>query len=347
MKRTTIILSMLLAVLCSISAQVLTTADAAMVYYMPKTILAFDVEYVEMVRTQGPFYQYAERYLGTKEVVTEDETRYELKGITLHTKTVADKTRAYKFTPTRAQRACLTLDSKGLLAAYNAQLPQPAPTKRTPTATTVKEETHNRPALPPYSEETLLATSKAKMAESTAKQIYRIREARINLLAGEVEHIPADGKALELTLNELQKQEDQLTALFTGTVVTKRQHKTILLAPESDAKDSVLLRFSRFAGPVAADDLSGEVVLLTIETKRQTLAEVADDKKPAARSEIYYNLPGEAAVTLVDAQGALLLQQTLPIAQFGVSVALPVELINRKPQIIFNTRTGEIQSITE
>ncbi|MBP5290231.1 MAG: DUF4831 family protein [Paludibacteraceae bacterium] len=353
MKRSILTWMMLAMAVGFVSAQALTTTDAALVYYMPKTILAFDVKYTETTRMQGPFYQYAERYLGTKDIVMADEKVYELKDVDINTKTVADKDRAYKFTPSGNQKANIRLDSKGLLEAYNQE--QPAEKK-----TDVYDSRESRDEKPfagkkalkkeniaPLSEEALFASSKAKMAEAAAKQIYRIREARTNLISGDVEHMPTDSKMLDRMLDELDEQEAELVELFVGTTKVKRLHKTVYLTPEQDEQGKVLLRFSKFAGPVAADDMSGEPVVLNMTVSKQELQQADEKAKAPAVSEIYYNLPGEATVKVVDSKGKLLSTRTLPIAQFGVSVALPMDLIRRKPHIIFNTRTGAIKSITE
>ena len=345
MRRFTLSLVALFALTVCAIAQTLTTTDAVLVYYMPKTILAFDVTYTQTTRTQGPFYQYAERYLGTKDIVMADETVYELKDITVRTKTVADPDRAYKLTPSGNQKSNIILDKQGLLVAYNAE-PEAQKEEKVFNSDSQPKGRKAESALAPLSEEALFASSKAKMAEAAAKQIYRIREARTNLIAGDVEHMPADSKMLSLMLDELRKQEDQLVALFVGEAKTSRQHKIIYLTPEDDEQDKVLLRFSRFAGPVAADNLSGEPVLLNMTVSRKELLP-SEDKHPVAVSQICYNIPGEASVRLTDSKGKLLAEKTLPVAQFGVSVALPQDLIRRKPHILFNTRTGAILSINE
>lgn len=362
MKRLFLTTALLLMLTLSTLAQALTTTDAVLVYYMPKTVLAFDVEYTETTRTQGPFYQYAERYLGTKDIVMADETQYELKGVTLHTKTVADKDRAYKFTPSGNQRANIVLDNKGIMKAYNAKVEEgESKSQRVYESTSQQEKTERmnkdrfaerakskeqRTKIAPLSEEALFASSKAKMAEAAAKQIYRIRETRINLLSGEVEHMPTDSKMLDRTLEELDEQEAELIALFIGTTKRHKHHKIIYLTPEDDMKDAVLLRFSRFAGPVAADDMSGEPIKLTVSTFKQELLP-SEEKKPTPVSQLYYNLPGEATVRVCDNKGHELAGKTFPIAQFGVSIALPQDLVKRKPHILFDTCTGAIKSISE
>ena len=351
MKRSFLTLIALITLVSAAFAQALTTTDAVLVYYMPKTILAFEVTYTETTRTQGPFYQYAERYLGTKDIVMADETVYELNNITLNTKTVADPDRAYKLTPSGNQKANIILDRKGLLVSFNAEEKEDKVEEHKYYNT---EPQHKGPkakktdlGLAPLSEEALFASSKAKMAEAAAKQIYRIREARMNLISGDVEHMPADSKMLSLMLEELEEQEAELTALFVGETKTRKQHKTIYLTPEEDEQGKVLLRFSRFAGPVAVDDLSGEPIVLNMTVSKKELLPAGEKQKAPAVSEICYNIPGEVSVQVVDSKGKQLIDKTVPVAQFGVSVALPQDLIRRRPHILFNTRTGAILSIRE
>ena len=347
MRRFTLTLTLLLALSVCAFAQTLSTTDAVLVYYMPKTILAFDVTYTQTTRTQGPFYQYAERYLGTKDIVMEDESVYELNNITLNTKTVADPDRAYTLTPSGSQKANIILDKKGLLVAFNAEQQEEKArdnvyNSEQPKAPRGKK---NGAGLAPLSEEALFASSKAKMAEAAAKQIYRIREARMNLISGDVEHMPADSKMLGLMLDKLEEQEAELVALFVGETKSRKHHKIIYLTPEQDEQGKVLLRFSRFAGPVAADDLSGEPVMLNMTVSKKELQ--PSEEKPKAVSDIRYNIPGEVSVQVTDSKGKTLIDKAVPVAQFGVSVALPQDLIRRQPHILFNTRTGAILSITE
>lgn len=347
MRRFTLTLTLLLALSVCAFAQTLSTTDAVLVYYMPKTILAFDVTYTQTTRTQGPFYQYAERYLGTKDIVMEDESVYELNNITLNTKTVADHDRAYTFTPSGSQKANIILDKKGLLVAFNAEQQEEKTRDNVYNSEQPKAPRGKKTdaGLAPLSEEALFASSKAKMAEAAAKQIYRIREARTNLISGEVEHMPADSKMLGLMLDKLEEQEAELVALFVGETKSRKHHKIIYLTPEQDEQGKVLLRFSRFAGPVAADDLSGEPVMLNMTVSKKELQ--PSEEKPKAVSDIRYNIPGEVSVQVTDSKGKTLIDKAVPVAQFGVSVALPQDLIRRQPHILFNTRTGAILSITE
>ena len=336
---------------CSMAmAQTVEDNELAMVYYMPQTQLAVTIDYTIETVEPGPFYLYAERYLGVKEVATKAYTRYEVTGLSLSTKTVADTHRAYKVVANNGSEAqWLSLTADGMLYGYNvpapAQLPQEA------------EKSISLPAaiekpLMPLMEEQMVASSVAKMAEGAAKQIYHIREMRMNLLAGDVEHTPADGQAMLLVLNELDKREQMLAALFIGSRKVEKQSHTIHYVPSKDVTERIIGRVSQYAGIVPADDLSGEPIRLTMAGKRQEYASTntqsAKSSKAAIPSQLYYNLPGTAKV-VVEFGKDMRVSATLPIAQFGVAVPIAKSLLLSQPtpKIHFNTQTGNILSIEQ
>ncbi len=339
--------ALLLCLSTGIVAQpTLTKAESALVYYMPFTWVNIHVEYLQTTSKVGPFVQYAERYLGTKDVITEDAVTYTLKDVDICTHTTADNTRAYKvpLTGKNVKASYLTVDEQGILQALNLREPlKAAPCEISHPAATKKEITHS--ACMPLLEEQMMANSIAKMAEGAARQIYRIRETRLNILSGDVEHAPADGLAMQRVLQELDTQEQALTALFVGTTTTKDLHKTYQLNPK-EINNGILFRFSLYAGPVAADDLSGEPYHIDIQKRIQHHTEGAEQPTSKYPTYLFYNLPGSATIAILHNEEALV-KTTIPVAQFGISVPLDQTTGLRDAQIIFNTQTGAILSITK
>ena len=47
-------------------------------YSLPKTSLVVDAEVTKVTCIAGPYYQYAEKYLGVKDAVTEDKVYFDL-----------------------------------------------------------------------------------------------------------------------------------------------------------------------------------------------------------------------------------------------------------------------------
>ena len=216
MKQLMIIVAALLMAVGYTNAQVVRENEAAVVYYMPKTELVIHIDYEVVTQTPGVFYQYAERYLGAKEIIMENNTNCQLRAVRIATESSADTERAYKVTAQKGINTQLvSLSEDGRLVGYGIENASLQFSERSQGE--LQDGTECLQArgeeLMPLLEEQFMAGSVAKMAEGAAKQIYRIRETRLNILAGDVEHVPADGKAMELVLNELNKQEQALVAL--------------------------------------------------------------------------------------------------------------------------------------
>lgn len=326
-------------------AQNLRENEAVVVYYMPKTEFAIQMQYTVTTQTPGVFYQYAKRYLGAEQIITKASTQYSLDGIQISATTSADIDRAYQVPATKGwQTQLLSLTEDGRLLGYNieANLPEPPvqvvnSSKHTVTSTDVL----------PLLEEQFIAGTTAKMAEGAAKQIYRIREMRLNLLAGEVEHVPADGMAMQLVLDELNKREAELISLFVGTTTISSGLHTIHYTPQRSAKQEILCRFSQHTGVVDSNDLSGTPIYITLNTTKPTVeeSEVPSSKTPLL-SPIYYNLPAHTKI-MVEYNGQHMCKASFPVAQFGVAVPLSIDLFSSKPtpSIHINPTTGNIQSI--
>lgn len=344
MKQMSTILAMLL-VASHMCAQLVHENETAVVYYMPKTELVITLEYDVIEKEPGIFYQYAERYLGSTEIVVEPSTSYQLNDIQLGTSTTADLERGYKVTAQKGMNSqLLTLSKDGRLLGYGlCESIQQTVEAQQPISKI--GETHYHPTVMPLLEEQFMAGSMAKMAEGAAKQIYRIRETRLNILGGDVEHVPADGEAMRLVLEELKNQEQALVALFVGnTTITHKSH-TIHYSPQASVENEVVARFSQHNGIVDKDNLGGEPLYLTLNAKQQTM-QLPTELSKSLPSQIYYNLPGCANVSIAF-KGHTVAQTSFAVAQYGIAIPLVQDLFIGKstPTILFNPETGNIQSI--
>lgn len=342
------------AALCCVpfsKSQALTLpADEPVVaYYMPLTQLLFTVEYDEIVTEVGPFYQYSARYLGTTDVLTKSEKQFVLNKITFHPIASADTTRSYILQDKSGKAQLVSLSPYGTLTGYNIE---PKTVNRKPKTGNERCKTGcdnlvgtETTRLMPLLEEQLMASSTAKMAEGAAKMIYRIREMRLNLLAGDVEKYPADGDALKRVLNEMDKREQELTALFIGrrTVTHHIHHVTYTPAANGKNTDKILLRFSKHFGVVANDDLSGEPVNIQISKAAHQLV-TPDKPAKSGAPTLYYNLPAGSNLTVTYGE-QVMINHPVEVAQWGVSVPLNSALLDGKTRITFNPLTGAIVSI--
>ncbi|WP_085535971.1 DUF4831 family protein [Massilibacteroides vaginae] len=319
-------------------------------YSLPKTSLIINAEVKKSTCKAGPYYKYAEKYLGVKEVVTEDKVFYELGKITLFNKGVPDPEQTYivEFKGgTVAPYAYLT--EEGLLCSINAEY---APVESEMDIARKNKSKAVRVAdASVYSEELLMAGSVAKQAEVAAKQIYRIRESRLNILTGDADNLPPDGEAMKLVIQQLEEQEKALVNLFTGIIVEEVIDYDVTLTPHDDLDKEIIFRFSSLLGIVDADDLGGTPVYFNLKaTDRAPML----DEKEAARKEkslkgIIYNIPGKANVD-IQMNKKTLYKGEVQITQFGTQEGLaPVMFEDKRSpvKVYFYPETGAIKQIIQ
>ncbi|WP_080905335.1 DUF4831 family protein [Parabacteroides sp. Marseille-P3160] len=325
--------------------------DYGVTYLLPKTSLIIDVEVIKKTYKSGIYYQYAEKYLGVKDVITEDKVTYELGKISLINKGIPNPENTYlvTFKPgTVAPYAYLTED--GLLCTINAEYTPPA---ESALEAVKKAGLPKEKAVDPsvFTEELLMAGSTARQAEVAAKQVYRIRESRMDILTGESDNLPPDGEAMKLVIQQLEEQERGLTNLFTGTITKEVSHYDVTVIPTGDLEKEVLFRFSELLGILDADDLGGAPVYINLKTTERApqLDPKEAEKKEKSMKGVIYNVPGKAEAEIVYNNKPLYKGETL-IVQFGSQESLaPVILEDKKMpvKVFFYPETGAIKQIIQ
>ena len=150
-------------------------------------------------------------------------------------------------------------------------------------------------------------------------------------------------------LDELNRQEQALTALFLGTVQTETKVFRFDYLPEKEVQHEVVFRVSNAFGIVDKDDLSGTPVYLSLKVIARGELPV-DEKgktKELPKGALMYCIPGRAEVSL-SADGSLIAKEALEVSQFGVEYGLDPKIFSDKKQpafVIFNPECGSIRKI--
>jgi hypothetical protein len=319
-------------------------------YFLPKTTLMVTAEVTRITCKAGPYYPYAERYLGVKDAIAEDKVYYELDKVQVVNVGIPDPDQTYLIefkSGTIAPYACLTED--GLLCTINAPYepadPEPETIKRN------KPEPVNATNASVFSEELLMAGSTARQAEVAAKQIYRIRESRLNILTGEADNLPPDGTAMKIVIEQLENQEKALTNLFTGTCSQSSEAYEVSIVPHDDLEQEILFRFSDRLGIVDADDFGGAPVYMNLKaTERAPALDPKEfEKKMKGMKGVIYNVPGKAAIE-IQMNRKTLYKGEVPVTQFGTQESLsPVMFEDKKMpvKVFFYPETGAIKQIIQ
>ena len=323
-------------------------------YFLPDTKINISVETSCITQTPGEFYSYAERFLHIKNVISEASNRWELTNISSCCEGIPCKEKAFTVKLNNSTASNIVLNDRGIICAINTE-----PDNRQPATSTGKHTATNghTDASQYMTEEMLTATSTAKMAELTAKEIYAIRESKLAITRGLSENMPSDGAAISLLLQELDKQEKALTEMFIGRTDTLYHTYSYSITPdtECDTTKAVLFRFSHKLGVVDKENYAGEPVYYNLKNLKTVATPVVEEsadskkkkKKESTKQEgICYNIPGRVRMQ-VYTRAKTFIEQEIAIAQLGIVEVLSGTLFGKSNNIKvqFDTATGSVINI--
>lgn len=323
-------------------------------YSLPKTAISVEIKYTKTVRKAGEFYRYAERYLSLSNPITQDEVIYKIVGIKATNKGIPDKDNSY-LVPFKSGTTApyVTLSEDGVICAINDEPVSEAVFEESPKQKLVEDILDPKTFL---SEEILRAGSSIKQAELIAKQIYLLRETRTGILTGEADNIPPDGEAYKIVMKHLDDQEKALTAMFMGIETESSvMSKVVEIVPERKNIDKqVVARFSTKLGVVAADDLSGAPIYLSLKSL-EPIEEIVLTEKEAKEWEnkyskgVVFNIPAKADL-IITYKGKDYVNTEFDVVQFGSKEVLTNRMFenNKKPiKVIFYPNLGAVKQIIE
>ena len=131
----------------------------------------------------------------------------------------------------------------------------------------------------------------------------------------------------------------------------------ICVAPDAAVNKQILFRFSTKLGVLPVDNLAGEPVWIDITDRKMIEGYSADansqKKTKSSKSKketpmLYYRIPGRASIKIYNNRISFI-EQDIQIAQFGKVEVVSSSLMgnNSDTKIVFNTTTGNINSINE
>lgn len=314
-------------------------------YHLPKTALQVSMLVEKKSYTPGELCAYARRFLKKSDVEQEQSVTYRLLDVEMNPVAVPDKDKIFtaKIDPKHnIQKLSMTEDN--VLLAINADAVAPKVGK---TFTPAAKAAPLDPAKY-LNQDILMVTSKLKMAELCAKEIYDIRESKNELNRGQADYMPKDGEQLRLMLSNLETQEAAIRQLFEGVTVCDTSVVNLLYVPEKEVTDEVMFRFSKFEGVVEASNLSGEPYTITVKDMHTTPERILEQGKKAPKDEtgVWICLPGKIQTTLSTA-GIPVSTLSFGAAQFGELENLNEPLFSKKvsTSIILNPYNGGIEKI--
>ena len=344
MKKLIIATGLLMATSAYAQTEVLTGItrgkDYGVVYSLPKTQIELEIKANKVNYKPGEFSKYADRYLRISNVSADPEEYWELTGVKVKSVGVPNSDATY-FVKLKDKTVAplMELTEERLVKTINVPYSKDnAPRKVVPATPITQANVNPREFL---TEEILMASSTAKMAELVAKEIYNIRESKNALLRGQADNMPSDGAQLKIMLDNLNLQEEAMTKMFSGTRDKEEKTFTVRLTPDKELNNEVAFRFSKKLGVVANNDLGGTPFYISLKDLKTVKIPQEDDKKKKDMEGIAYNVPGQAMITLTDGKKKLY-EGEIPVTQFGVIEYLAPVLFNKNStiKVYFDPNTG-------
>ncbi|MBN2350173.1 MAG: DUF4831 family protein [Bacteroidales bacterium] len=327
--------------------------ENSVIYALPRSVISIEVTAVQTTTIPGPYYEYAQKYLGIKDVPREKSVKWEINSMYINSYNEIDPDYFYsvkdagnirlKEQMTQLNDAGLILypgigkgilrfsefSNKGDNEIYFTDLSVKrniTQTKDTAYKQIFKDSTYVR--IPYLKKEIAKKTLDEKAAEA-ANFLIKLRKRRFKLLSGQYEHMMPDGESAEISVREMNSLEEEYLSLFIGKTIEEEYLKTYLLTPESgkDLSRIILFKFDDNSGFREANDVRGKTVIAEISDLGNTKhleRLVYPYSGSAADNTLFYRVPDKANIKIL--YGSYTLAEALMnIYQFGTIVPVTIK----------------------
>lgn len=322
--------------------------DYALIYTLPRTLLDITIETEHTLKEPGEFHNYARLKLGDNNAIIKPERSVRVKSVTIVPRGVADPDNRWEATLKGGSNPYMIIADNNCPVAINTDKAPEIETPELPVARAAEPTPLETPAAKQaFTQEMTLGSSLSKRADLAAQRIFELRENRSDLISGQADNTPPDGKSMQLALDNLSAQEAALTAMFSGTTKTYTTVSTITFEPDSESiNNEVFVRLSPVDGIVDANDLSGAPVYISVDIVEQGKLPVNEkgETKTWPKGGVAYNIPGRAVITLAY-DNQTIAREEVDLAQLGVTFGLDPKLFSDKKspsKLLLNPATGAI-----
>ncbi len=335
-------------------ANELAVVSGGVVYALPRTGIHLEVTAEQEILEHGPYFAFAQKYLGINNAPNADQENWTITGIRMDTYGEPDPEAIYRAVGNTA--TLLSLSEDGIILGINSDVkPEPGKvfTNLFPFSPEVKGDNWTELSMHSFLAEkdsTKKAGSNFKSFEEKAAEaasdILKYRKKKASILAAKDDKFLPDGEAYKVMCTELDRIINNYVALFAGRKTTKQHHFTFDVVPEGKSgKALVAFRFSPLTGVLPASNVSGKPIMLELLPSIELKQKIESTVTPESTTKgIYYRIPVVTQARLLNGSD-ILAQAKMTIAQFGVITALSDGLLNGDYSIEFYPTTGAIRRI--
>jgi hypothetical protein len=334
------------------------------IYSLPKTVLSVKVTAVNEISVKGPYSQYAQKYLGTDDVINSNSSTWSVSKVEISSYPVKDSTRTFVI---ESNYPCaMNFSSDGFLESVNTTSDYEEETSRNSESFNLQQENFQSGKIfqdinvnryetvfdtvlhvidadsvftaVPTQRTQMIRKSLDEQAQELANQIFVLRDDRKALLTGESDgkSLPT-GDALKFMIEQLNKLEEKYMSMFVGKKIYSEKTYIFDFEPEKAAhSQDILFKFSAQYGIQMRTSLKGDPVLIdvtnlmdgNVESTFNDSQKLLRRKEKAASQEngFAYLSPANGKVKIIK-NGSVISEKVLNICQMGLVRYLPQYLM--------------------
>ena len=355
-----------------------------LIYSLPKTTISVKVTAVNEVSVRGPYYQYAQKYIGTDDIINNNASIWKLGNIEISSYPVQDSSRT--FIVESNYPCAMNFSPEGFLERINTKPDfQERNYRDDDTHTNLSSDdistrrkfqdmNVNRYetvfdtvlhvvdadsifTTVPSAKKNLIRKSLEEQAQELANQIFVLRDDRNALLKGESDgkSLP-DGEALKYMVDQLNKLEESYMSMFIGKKIKIEKTYVFDYTPNTDSRQqSVLFKFAPEYGILPKESSKGspimvEVIDLHDNAKISKYDNDQQQMRQRGGSDAEYNglayLTNAFATVKIMQNNNSLSEKTINVNQLGTVKYLPAQLMQDDGfKLILYPQTGTIKSL--
>lgn len=362
---------------------VTTVKDNPIIYSLPKTALTVKVTAVNELSVRGPYYQFAQKYIGTDDIITSNSSVWKLGNIEISSYPVFDSSRT--FVVESNYPCAMNFSPEGFLESVNTKPDFQERNYRDGDthSNIISEDFSSRRKFQdmnvnryetvfdtvlhvvdadsiftavPSAKKNLIRKSLEEQAQELANEIFLLRDDRNALLKGEGDgNSSPSGEALRYMVEQLNKLEESYMSMFVGIKIKTEKTYIFEYIPSKGVAQDVLFKFSPEYGIVPKESAKGNPIMVEVNDLNDNMVISKYDatqknlrQRGGATSEAtgFAYLTNAYAIVRIMQNNNALSEKTLNINQLGTVKHLSSQLMQSDGfKMILYPQTGTIKSI--
>jgi hypothetical protein len=320
-------------------------------YALPQTTLKIEADIVTTRIIRGPFYRFAERYMGIRNVPQQSSVEFSLGSVRVESLTEADPSAFYLVRTVSGNPDLsdfLRLGREGLIIDVCMDRTDPAreyQPENVPGPMYFKDlSVHSNVVMSsdtlyktiltdstfikvPVLRDQLIVRTIDEKAREAADLIFKLRKRRFHMISANYDFMP-EGEAMVPVLRELDELEKEYLSLFIGKRYSQVETLTFYFTPDPRGMSgpAALFEFSRRDGLVSSPTANSKPLTLNLlpEEKTKVLKNTGMPiQGKSVSNALYYRVPDMARLEL-DYGSKNLITDRIPVYQYGAVLRMPL-----------------------